>query len=227
MTESSSGDRDWGRDRAGRLLAKGATWLASESKENRWHTMLAEQIGALARLGGFPIPERNALNHLRDAPAAAFTAGVITNVPDVSGFMRRELPSGADLERLFDPYDHRVGEYIGKFTDPHLRYVVEGNLEQAKSHTVDDLMREELASACAVLGHLDAATELINSEGFPPNRRSGPVMVLCVESFRRGELDRATDLLREMDDLAGWHWVHLSAGFLDRVPWGGYPFPDF
>jgi hypothetical protein len=51
-------------------------------------------------------------------------------------------------------------------------------------------------------------------------------MVACVEAHRRGHDTLARELLVRTTDGGVWAWLHLAAGFLGRVPWGGYPFPD-
>jgi hypothetical protein len=58
-------------------------------------------------------------------------------------------------------------------------------------------------------------------------RTSGPLTVICIESFRRDDIDlsrRVLDRLRASDHT---HWTFLAAGFLGRVPWAGYPYPDW
>jgi hypothetical protein len=51
-----------------------------------------------------------------------------------------------------------------------------------------------------------------------------------VEAFQRGEHERAARIYDELfrSSFADpWTRVQVAAGLLGRMPWGGYPFPDY
>jgi hypothetical protein len=220
-----------GRQQVAELLHRTAKWLHAEQQHQRWQTIVVRRLGGLARLGGFAELEATAQRMLLDAPASAFWSGVITNLPDLTVLVRRELPDDAALAMEFPEY---VGDVALKFVRgefaPHIQLTLEGRLTEAADHVTNERYAEEYASTCAVLGHLDAALAFIERPDFPASRKSGPLIVACVEGHRLGQDVLTRQLLaRFIDDdrERPWHWLFLAAGFLDRVPWGGYPYPDY
>jgi hypothetical protein len=228
---SSVPDPEWGRERALDLLTPCAAWLTERARERDFHTHLARELGSLGIIGDFPSIVGAAARVLRDAPETAFTAGLVTNVRPLSRFVRRELPEGDALERMFESYrDDRVLEHMRRFAEPHIAWALRGRDEEAASHAHTDLAQEEYASTCAVLGRIDEALGFVARSGFPETRRVGPLLVACVESFRRGDQARSLSLVERLvpdGSTDPWIRVHLAAGFLGRVPWAGYPYPDY
>jgi hypothetical protein len=101
-----------------------------------------------------------------------------------------------------------------------------GRLDEAVAVADEDFKMENIASTCAVLGQIGATISLVAREDFPSARRDGPLVAACVESYRRGDKATAEELLRRL--LTGAvHWGQLAAGFLGRIPWGGYPLADY
>jgi hypothetical protein len=221
-------DTIWGRARAVDLLERSTAWLQAEVRAGRWHTLLAPRIGGLSALCEQPALRAIAERVLREAPPQAFAVGAITNMPHES-LVRRELPEGAALDERFPVYGEEVLCFVRGCADPHIQLALAERTDEAWSRAQTPLAREECASTCAVMGNVAVAMELIARHEFPAERWIGPAMVICVESFRGGDLDRASIVLDEI--LAGrsgcWEWTQLAAGLIGRVPWGGYPFPDY
>jgi hypothetical protein len=220
-----------GRQQAAELLWRVAGWLSTQRQHQRWHPTLAKKLGGLARVGGFAELEDFARRMLLDAPASAFWAGVITNLPDVTVLVRRDLPDDAEIAMRFPEYvGDVVLEDIQRIREPHIQLALEGRLTEATHHVTSERHAEEYASTCIVLGHIDAALAFIEHPGFPADRQIGPLMVACIESHRRGQQAIAEQVLAQIvddDRERPWHWLFLATGFLGRVPWGGYPYPDY
>lgn len=220
-------DREWGRDRAHELLALASSWLEAELRDGHWHTMPARKLCGLSLLAshkrGLAISERV----LRDAPDEAFSAAMITNI-DRKRFVRREPPTTDEIDRDFPVYGPSVLEHVQRFSDAHVRRVLEGQLDEAWAHASSDLYKEEHLATCALVGDFGRTVEMLVH--LPPDRQAGPLMVACVESFLLDDLGTSRAVLDRLNALRPrdyWMWIHLTSGFLGRVPWGGYPFPDY
>lgn len=222
-------DPTWGNARAVELLWRSASWLRDEARAGRWHTLLAPKIGGLSDLYGVHEIRVIAAAVLRDAPPEAFWAGDITNAPRDS-LVRRALPEREALDDLFPVYGEDVMRHVRSFEDSHIQLALAGRIEEAWSKAETPLAKEECASTCGVNGDVTALVALIARAEFPRDRWIGPAMVACIESYRRGDVDRAAEYLDTILASARsgcWEWAQLAAGFLGRVPWGGYPFPDY
>jgi hypothetical protein len=222
-------DPTWGNARAVELLWRSATWLRDEARAGRWHTLLAPEIGGLSDLCGAREPREIAAGVLRDAPPEAFWAGAITNAPRES-LVRRALPEREALDDLFPVYGDDVLRHVRSFEDSHIQLAIAGRIEEAWSKADSPLAKEECAATCGVNGDVAALVALIVRAEFPCDRWVGPAMVACVESYRRGDVEGAAghlDAILTSEWSGCWEWTQLAAGFLGRVPWGGYPFPDY
>ena len=229
---ASPPDTSWGRTRASELLSRVAAWLDAERHAGRWQLLIARDVGCLAQVGHLPELQAVAGRVLRDAPTSAFSAGVITNVPRAD-FVRRELPAADEIPARYPEY---VGGVVLDFLrtcasdEPPIQWVLDGQISEGWKAAETDLAKEEHASTLGVLGHIDEALECILRPEFPKMRKLGPSMVVCVESYRRGDLSQAGALLDELLPLEAtisWTAIHIAAGLLGRIPWGGYPYPDY
>ena len=106
---------------------------------------------------------------------------------------------------------------------------LEGQFQEARSVAGSGVRLEEVGAALAVLGEFDAARSVASDPALEAFRQRGVRFVLVIELFRRGRVDEAGLLLAEFEftGLGAWERVHLALGFAGRVPWGGYPFPDW
>ena len=224
-------DEGWAAARSSELLARVASWVDEEHRAGRSHTFLARELAALAKLGDAAEVMAIAMHVLRDAPATAFTAGVMTNIEDRSKLIRRSEPSLEQVLESFPDYEaDAVIAYMNATGDAHITQVIEGNRAEARRQAATELAKEEHASTCAVLGYIDEALAFIESSDYPEGRRQGPRMVACVESHRRGDHRRAQQLFELLQGDRGcdpWTGLILAAGFMGRVPWAGYPYPDY
>ena len=226
-------DEQLGLARGAELLMRVVGGLMKDAERGQLNTMIAKSLGSLALVTDFPLVRKAAERLLRDAPPELLLAGAITNIPGSEKLYRNhELPTREWIEEHeFPSYD---GEYVlnnlTSCSEPHIQLVIDGELTQALSHVETPLQMEEFASTCAVLGHINEALNYVRHDEFPAERLVGPLMVACVESFRRGQNETALSLLAEMcepKDSDHSKRLILAAGFLDRVPWQGYPFPDY
>ena len=222
-------DSAWGRRVAHELLQREATMLSSARRKGQWHIWGAREFACLAEIGGFDDLRVVACGILRAAPDSAFTAGVITNIEDLSQLIRRAPPTLEDANEAFPEYTGDVVEsYVRRcgIHEPLIGLALQGRLEEAGTMATEDVEKENIASTCAVLGQIGAAISFVAREEFPSRRRPGPLMVACIESYRHGDKLTAEELLHQL--LAGpAHWGPLAAGFLGRIPWGGYPLADY
>lgn len=220
------------RTTAGQLLWRLHVSLAEEAHKNaRWPTLLLRKTASLAVLVPAPTVIDSIARLLNEAPEDAFLAGVITNITDRSCFVKRNMPSFEEACSRFPLYP--AGELpppVQRATDPHIVAARARDIALAISCADSDLSLEEVASTCAVVGDVPSCLEIVRRPGYPHARRDGPRMVACVESHRRGDFASAEQILGELaeaDALHGWNLLHLAAGLLGRVPWGGYPYPDY
>lgn len=221
----------WGRALATNLLERVQLSLASEAREHdRWHIPLLRSVGALAVVVPVPIVSADVTRLLADAPDRAFHEGIITNIEDRSRFIQRDLPSADEAASVFPEYPRsELPRSVQDARDPHIAAVLAGDIAGAVTHATTPLFLEEVASTCAVAGDLEACVHVVQSADFPVGRKMGPLMVLCIESFRRDDSARAEQLLEEVaaHGDSSWTLVQLSAGLFGREPWGGYPYPDY
>jgi hypothetical protein len=205
--------------------------LASEQSHQRFHVSLARSLGQLAVIAHFDAVGEVAASVLQLAPDAAFVAGVISNIEDLSGLVRRARPTLDEAEQFFPAYStDEVRRTLELVVEPHVRKLLLGDIEGAYEAATDELAKEEFASSCAVLGHVDRCLGAIEDPAYPSKRTVGPLMTSCVECFRTNRMDEAGALLQTLSERwpqAAWMKVHVSAGLLGRLPWPGYPYPDF
>jgi hypothetical protein len=127
--------REWGRARAVELLERAADWFEGELAHERWHTMLAANVGGLAVLASNARSRAVAERILRDAPDTAFWAGAITNVPiaELRRRIRRDLASDAEIDRQFPVYDSSVLDHVKRFSEAHVHLVLDRRIQCGRS----------------------------------------------------------------------------------------------
>jgi len=225
-------DETWGRKVAITLLSRSAKYLESEARDHeRWHTLQFRPVAALALLANSSAVTDQIASLIRDAPAHAFTDGIISNF-DVSALSaKRDAIVYEEADERFPEYaatdlPHVVVQFAAL---PHIASVLAGRVEDAIGAANSDLLIEEVASMCAVVGRIDTCLEILDRPDFPRERADRPRMVACIESFRRGDATRAQHLLDQVagPGAEGWDLIFLTAGLIGREPWDGYPFPDY
>jgi hypothetical protein len=221
-------DSQWGADRAIAMLDGLTRWLAAPASAGFRNHFVIRDLEALGLIAGRADLANSAASILRALPDSAFTAGVITNISDLSPLVRREVATLAAAETCFPAYTDQVRATIAGRAAAHTAVFGEPpELESARAKAYSALDLEEFASACAVAGHLEHALHTLDSADFEPNRRIGPRMVVCVEAFRADRLELAEQLILEHFSTPGHFPLSVAAGLLGRVPWAGYPFPDY
>ena len=150
--------------------------------------------------------------------------------PDVLQRMR-SIWALAKLEQWHRPY--REEELLARVKDlakeePHFGFCLEGRFEEACQRFGSGQELQEIAATLALLGDCETALRFAH-ERVPPNRRKGVLLVVIVELWRRGQVDRLTSVLAEAEamGLDAWDRLQLALGFAGREPWKGYPYPDF
>jgi len=90
-----------------------------------------------------------------------------------------------------------------------------------------DLDLEEVGEAQAMLGRIDAAYK--TAARLPPYRRHLVLLVACIEASRQGKTKQSDELLAELRTIGmgAWNLLAVALGLGARMPWDGYPFPDW
>lgn len=215
----------WGARKAEALLSEAATWLKQETHDGRWHYFFTRTLANVAMLGDLPDVVRAANEALVAAPERGTLAGSITNVAAHRKTAQRPPPNLADAHDAHPP--HPGPCLLDREQDPHLVLVRQARFEEARTHATTPLAQEEYASACAVVGNIGEALAFIDTDTFPADRKRGPQVVACVESWRLGDLPQTQALLDRLTPRDAYENAWLAAGFLGRMPWNGYPFPDY
>jgi hypothetical protein len=189
--------------------------------------------GAAVLLGEDDLADR-ATALLRSAPDDKFFAGAIANfeLPKVAPPSLRQPPPITQLEEDHPVYSrHESRERVTKLAGSvrHIALCLEGRFDVAQREARSDLALEEVGLTMAVLGEFEAARRVMSDPALPDFRRAVVRLVLVIELFRNGRADEASALLAGMEatGLSGWGLLQLALGLAGRVPWVGYPYPDW
>ncbi|MFV8751222.1 hypothetical protein ACNOYE_11820 [Nannocystaceae bacterium ST9] len=219
------------RETKGQHLARGLVrvaivWLELEDEANRHEVSLAREAGAVAVLGGFGGLAARAERLLEKADPHASS---MTNDEGTGTLAAVSLPHGQQLAEMFPVYDRDAVMRTAR-TEPraHRELALAQRWDEAWAACKDDHEREEVVALRALLHDFDGARAMLGQPSFPDARKPGPLVIIAIESFQRGEMDRTHAVLDELERSNDVHWwVHAAAGLLGRLPWVGYPFPDF
>lgn len=207
------------------LLRVAIVWLELEDEAGRHEVSLAREAGAVAVLGGFGGLAARAERLLEKADPHASA-----DVDDEGTGARAgvSLPHGKELADMFPTYDREaVMRTARNESRKHRELALAQRFDEACDAATDDLEREEVVALRALLHDFDGARAMVDRPGFPVDRRPGPLVVIAVESFQLGQIERTRAVLAELERSNDVHWwVHAAAGLLGRLPWIGYPFPD-
>lgn len=211
--------------------------LEASASDGMFDTMVLRSLAGVAQvLGQVQIAER-ARALLRTAPDEAFWANLITNIePTKAGTERlRSMDSREQLEARYPLYvEDEIIEWIRRCarSEPHLALCLEGRVADAIAVAVanaDGRLLEEVGITMACLGEFDAAINIARDPALEAFRQGGVRYVMVFETHRRGRLEQSAAILAELasDRLSRWEHLQLALGFSGRVPWGGYPYPDW
>jgi hypothetical protein len=207
------------------LLRVAIVWLELEDEAGRHEVSLAREAGAVAVLGGFGGLAARAERLLERADPQA---SAMTDVEGTGAVAGVSLPHGRELAEMFPPYERdAVMRTARNELRAHRELALAQRFDEAWNACSDDREREEVVALRALLHDFDGARAMIDRPSFPADRKPGPLVVVAIESFQLGQLDRARAVLGELERSNDVHWwVHAAAGLLGRLPWIGYPFPD-
>lgn len=208
------------------LLRVAIVWLELEDEANRHEVSLAREAGAVAVIGGFGGLAARAERLLEKADPRA---SAMTDDEGTSTLAAVSLPHGRELAEMFPIYERDAVMRTAR-TEPraHRELALAERYDEAWDACTDDHEREEVVALRALLHDFDGARAMLDRPSFPENRKPGPLVIIAIESFMRGEIERTRTVLSELERCNDVHWwVHAAAGLLGRLPWVGYPFPDF
>jgi hypothetical protein len=205
------------------LLRSAVTWLELEAEAGRRHGWRAREIGAVAILGGFGGLAARAERLLAEA-------NHVHADDDDHSALDPSLPHGPELAEMFPPYSSvQVLAQVRTSAPPHISLALDRHFAEAWARCEEDGQREEVVALRALLGDFSGALAMLALPDYPDDRRVGPLMVTTIEAQRMGEPELARRLvLTQLGDNNGldW-WVPVAAGLLGRLPWDGYPLPDY
>jgi hypothetical protein len=221
----------WGPRTAAALLQQLVEYFVAEARTaDRWDTWAMRSAAALAVLAPAPLAAAQIAALLRDAPAREFYAGALSNVSDLSGLVRRELPTMEAATKMFPAYGpNTLPECVLIAHDLHIEAVRDGQIGHAVSLAQTDLKLDDVAATCAVMGHIEVCLDIAERR-LDARCRQTMFLIAAVESYRHGDPARAQQLIDKFDAaFHSHHWARSSliAGLLLRVPWGGYPYADY
>jgi hypothetical protein len=215
-------------------LEAGIGELERDAEGGRYNTLCIRALaGAAVVLRQQDVVDR-AIRLLRAAPDGAFWAGIITNIelPKTIPEGLRTVNTPEKLEEQHPPY--REEDIVGRIrsyarTEEHFALCLEGRIQEARSRAKSGVRLEEVGDTLAVLGEFDAALSVARDPGLDDFRQRGVFMVLVIELYRRGHVEKAGAILAELESagLGAWERIHLALGLAGREPWGGYPHPDW
>jgi hypothetical protein len=113
-------------------------------------------------------------------------------------------------------------------SNPSLALALDRRYDEAFAISQSDRGLEEIADIQALLGDFDDALQTVRSRVAEP-RRTGLLVVIALETFRRGQVNRTYAILEELEarNVQMWDRLHLALGFAGRMPWNSYPLPDY
>jgi hypothetical protein len=141
----------------------------------------------------------------------------------------RKVPPLRELKKRYPTYDKSLILSSVYKPSPHIVACLEGRYEDAVSQTHKELDLEEVGATLAIMGEFEWALRVAGDEKLPAFRQRGVLMVLVIEMFRYGRLDQFQEIFAEFEasgigpDMCTW----LARGFMGRLPWVGYPYPDW
>jgi len=97
--------------------------------------------------------------------------------------------------------------------------------EPAPNSEVLDLQQTENILNRTIEGDIGGALAAMPT--LLPHRRTNLLLVMVVELYRRDRHAEAEGLREKSELNDEWDLVHLAWGAAGRVPWLGYPYPDY
>ena len=176
-----------------------------------------------AVLLGQPLLLQRLLNIANALPKIDPLKGGFSNLP--AGSVPRWRPTLREFDDIVEHHPLLDEDYFERFmTGDHLGAVRAGEVARALALAKSEFDRLEVRLAQLVIAGPDAIPADL---GILADRQHDIALVRCIEHARRGRWDAALEergaLIAGDFDLA----TLLAIGFAGRVPWIGYPFPDY
>jgi hypothetical protein len=215
-------------------LEAGIETLEAAARERRVNIFSLKQLGSVAAVLCQKAIADRAARLLRMLPDEEFWKGLISNfaLPEKVPESMRSIPIGKDLEVEYPTYrSETVIEEIRAFSisEKHIACCLEGRFEEARLEANSGFKLEMVGSTLAVLGEFVAALEVANAVNLEPFRQQGIRFVIVLEKFRRGCFVEANSMLAESNrrELGPDARAQIALAICGRVPWIGYPYPDW
>ena len=220
------------RELAEHLLRDATQRLTDSAPEVNHYSLWS--VGGASALLGFDNYAQSCKSVLQSLPDDNFTAGLISNFP----LPKKPAPALrqiAPLERLQSDHPPMTDESLAQYirdsgnSQEHLRLACDGLYSDAFSACKSELDTEETAAAQAVLGDIDAALASAESVVKPDFRADNVRFICTIELFRAERWDDANKLFNTTypDQIGADAAAHMALGANHRLPWLGYPFPDW
>jgi hypothetical protein len=208
--------------------------LELAASSGQLNTLCARKLANVASLLNQQEVVRRACHLLAAAPDGAFYAGILTNVklPKTPPKSLRTIDPIDKIESAHPPFsevDLIRSISLASETSEHLAFCLAGRFQEAKSTAKAGLDLEEVGDTLAILQQFETAFEIARDPALDEFRRSGVLLVLMIELFRSGRVEESLAILADFEStgIDGWTRIQLALGFAGRVPWQGYPFPDW
>lgn len=214
------------------LLRESLDRLGAAAPNVNYFTL--RSVGGASILLGFDAIAAECESILQTIPDASFVAGVISNFP-----LPKKAPPAlhkiATIDQLNSDHPPLTDESIVKYihdcgnSQTHLKFAADRKYSDAFAACKSELDTEETAATQAVLGDIDSALDAASCVVQPDFRANSVRFICTIELFRRerwSEAQKLFDLIYPSQvgpDAA----AQMALGANHRLPWLGYPFPDW
>ncbi|MBT30103.1 MAG: hypothetical protein CMO01_10625 [Thalassobius sp.] len=118
-------------------------------------------------------------------------------------------------------------KYINNLREPHLDKTLSNNYKKAFEIAKNERQKEEIILTQLVIGDVENALKY-HSELQEDFRRDNVLLITGLELYRRGYHEKAMHYLQAQIDKNSIFIMFWIACILeDRMPWSGYPNPDY
>lgn len=166
---------------------------------------------------------------------------LMQNAPEEYRWLKRSFQQ-EQVEKSFPIYqESTIVEMIRKCakSESHLALALERqysdaiSIAKSEGNSESERMLEEIASMQALFGDFGKALGTIETQVTPQFRQRGALLVLVIELFRNGRFEQARTILHKLESSNQDVWnragenFHIAMSLIGRLPWQGYPFPDW
>jgi hypothetical protein len=208
--------------------------LEVDFDEGRLNTFSLRSLGdAAVMLDQTDVAER--VRYLLDrTPDELFFAGMLTNfaLPSTAPKSMRELSSKELAEKKRPSFNRDA--FVARLwamaaTENHIKYVLEGKIDQAVAAAKCDRELEEVPLTMVVLGDFENALSVAEKAPLEPFRRESVRFVMLMELALRGRHEESAKLLADFESTGFYAGarIQLALAIGGREPWAGYPYPDW